>query len=216
LNKPTAHNHQTKRKLYSALRSGARARVSLLLGRIRRQSAAPPVGVAMQLRRRCEQNPALPGPAGPHPARLGRNTSGPARPSPARLDHWDAAAAPAAAAKGVGGRRGWRGREERGEVGRVGGWGGDVAKSGRRAESTASVVEAGSNSAAATQRSEGVFRAYACEEACLAGDLPSRGLPGDFSTLFARGPAFGDAAAAAAASRRLSGDLSAPCDCWLA
>ena len=78
----------------------------------------------MQLRRRCEQNPALPGPAGPHPARLGRNTSGPARPSPARLDHWDAAAAPAAAAKGVGGRRGWRGREERWEVGRVGGGGG--------------------------------------------------------------------------------------------
>jgi hypothetical protein len=58
-------------------------------------------------------------------------------------------------------------------VGREGGWGGDVAKSGRRAVSTASVVEAGSNSAAARQRSEGVFRAYvppACEEACLAGD----------------------------------------------
>ena len=101
---------------------------------------------------------------------------GPARPDhirppgPAQLDHWDAAAAPAAAAKGVGGRRGWRGREERWEVGREGGWGGDVAMSGRRAVSTASVVEAGSNSAAARQRSEGVFRAYACEEACLAGD----------------------------------------------
>ena len=55
-------------------------------------------------------------------------------------------------------------------MGREGGWGGDVAKSGRRAVSTASVVGASSNSAAARQRSEGVFRAYACEEVILAGD----------------------------------------------
>ncbi len=45
-------------------------------------------------------------------------------------------------------------------MGRGWGVGGDVAKSGHRAVSTASVVEAGSNSAAARQRSEEVFRAY--------------------------------------------------------
>jgi hypothetical protein len=159
-----------------------------------------------------------PCPARPDHIRPGSAGTHPARPGPARPG-WTTGTPPPRRRRRrralVGGGAG--GEERRG--GRWegwGGWGGDVAKSGRRAVSTASVAEAGSNSAAATQRSEGVFRAYACEEACLAGDLPSRGLPGDFSTLFARWPAFGDAAAAAAASRRLSGDLSAPCDCWLA
>ena len=51
--------------------------------------------------------------------------------------------------------------EKRGEAGgRVGRWGGDVAKSGSRAVSTVSVIEAGSNSTTARQRSEGVICAY--------------------------------------------------------